>query len=164
MKTFREFVDKKTRESKRQLKIIEMVLRKHGVSTQNFCEEEDPYVFVKNTGGQTSFDGIRIYKIAGTMAYRIQKEAKTHPYGTSYMLDIESMFDDLIADNVHEEKAGKEVMKAIAEEIQAFFQRSAKAEKELRASEFDKKNDPWGNVMVKSGGGTDYSNLVNSRS
>ena len=163
MKTFREFVDKKTREAKRQLKIIEKVLRKCGMTAQNFMEE-DPYIFVKNTGGQTSFDGIRIYKIAGTMAYRIQKESKTHPYGTAYMLDVEGMFDDLIADNVHEEKAGKEVMKAIAEEIQAFFKRSAKAEKDLRASEFDKKSDPWGNVMVKSGGGTDYANLVHSRS
>jgi len=164
MKTFREFVDKKTRESKRQLKIIEKVLRKHGVTTQNFCEEEDPYVFAKNPGGQTSFDGIRIYKIAGTMAYRIQKEASTHPYGTAYMLDVESMYNDLIADNVHEEKAGKEVMKAIGEEVAAFFKRSGKAEKDLRASEFDKKSDPWGNVMVKSGGATDYANLVHSRS
>lgn len=165
MKTFNEFVDKKAREAQRQLKIVEKLLRHHGMQAKGFYEHEDePYVFVKNPGGQTSFDGVRIYKIAGTMAYRIQKEATTHPYGTAYQLDIEGMYSDLIGDKIHEKKAGESVMRAIMEEIQKFFKNSAAAEKDLRASEFDKNNDPWGNVMMKSAQGTDYSNLINSKS
>lgn len=163
MNTFNEFVDKKTRESRKQLKIIEKILRRHKMPVGSFLEEEDPYLFLKNHQGQASFEGVRIYKIGGALAYRIQKESQTHPYGKAYALDIEGMWDDLISDETKEDKAGGEIIKAVKEEFQNFFAKSLEAEKELRQGDFDKKSDPMGNVMTTGGQGTDYSNMVFSK-
>lgn len=163
MKTFREFVDKKARLAKRQLRIVERILKQHSMAVGSFLEDDDPYIFLKNPNGQTSFEGVRIYKIGDSLAYRIQKEDKTHPYGKAYQLDIEGMYDDMISDKFKEEKAGQEIIKAIKEEFASFFAKSADAEKRLQQGEFDKRGDPLGDVMVKSGMGTDYANLVYSK-
>jgi hypothetical protein len=164
MKTFHEFVDKKTRRAKRQLKIIEGILRKGHMTVSSFLEEEDPYVFLKSNKGQTSFGGVRIYKIGNILAYRIQKEAKTHPYGKAYALDIEGMWEDLIGDRVTEEKAGHKIIEAIQKEFDTFLVKSMDAEKRLRVGDFDKKGDGLGNVMMTSSQGTDYSNLIHTKS
>ena len=164
MNTFHEFVDRKTRRAKRQLQIIEKILKKHNLSVGSFLEGDDPYIFLHTNKGSTSFDGVRIYKIGGNLAYRIQKEDKTHPYGKAYSLDIEGMWDDLIGDKMDEEAAGKKIIAAVKEEFEIFFAKSLEAEKELRAGDFDMKGNPMGNVMVTSGQGTDYSNLIHSKS
>jgi len=159
MSTFREFVDKKTREAKKQLFTLDKVLKKEGVNTANHLEDDDPYLFVRSPG-KLSFDGIRIYKIGDNIAYRVQKEEETHPYGKAYSLDVEGMYEDYISDDDYDEsKAGKEVMKSIVSEIRNFFNKSAEAENELRDGEFDKAGDPLGRVMMKSTG-TDYSSKV----
>ncbi len=162
MATFREFVNRKQRESTKHLGLIKKTLEKQGMLVNDFLKEEDPYVFVKSNNQKLSFDGVRIYQIGGDMCYRIQKESKTHPYGKAYLLDVEGMYDDLISDRVKEEKAGKKVMKAIAEELKNFFRKSADAERELQSGEFERKNDPLGRTTVKSTG-TDYSNQVSSK-
>jgi len=164
MKTFGEFIDKKGRAAKKELGIIKKTLEKDGMTVEDFLEDEDPYIYIRSAGG-LSFDGIRVYKIGNNIAYRVQKEDKTHPYGVAYPLDMEDMFNDLISDNIGEEKAGREVMESIANEIKKFFQKSADAEKEIRASEFDKQKDPMGRAMqrsasVRSSTGTDYANLI----
>lgn len=159
MTTFREFVDKKTRAAKKQLDTLYKIFQKEGITTSNHLEDEEPYIFLKSPAGKLSFDGIRVYKIGNNIAFRVQKEDKTHPYGKAYSLDVEDMFNDLLSDKMDEEKAGKEVMKAIVEEIRNFFNKSAEAEQELRDGDFDKKGDPLGKVMMRSTG-TDYANKV----
>ena len=164
MKSFVEFVDKKTKDSQRQLGILKRVLEKNGMTVGNFLEEDEPHIFLRANKKNLSFDGVRIYKIGGSIAYRVQKEEKTHPYGKAYPMDIEEMYDDMISEKMDEEKAGKEVMKSLVQEIRKFMDKSSDAEKELRSIEFDKSSnkDPMGNVVARTTG-TDYANQVHSK-
>jgi hypothetical protein len=158
--TFQEFVDKKTRQSKKRLQIVEKILKSQGMAVNNFLSEDDPYIFLRSSTGSLPFDGLRIYRIGDSIAYRVQKEDKTHPYGKAYLLDVEGMYEDLISDNVDEEKAGKTVIKSVAEEMRNFFSKSAEADKEVRAAELDQQTDPMGSVALSSSTGTDYSNTL----
>lgn len=151
METFGVFLNKKTRDAKRQLGILKEVIHRGGLSIEDFRNEEEPYIFVRNPGVKVSFDGVRIYKIGNTMAYRIQKESKTHPYGKAYSMNLDELYQDLISDKRSEEKAGHEVMQAIVHEIKRFFDKSAKAEKENRASEVQIDRDPFTKVILQSG-------------
>lgn len=151
---FFEFVDRKQREANKHLKIMEKVLKKTGFDVKaHIDDEEDPYLFVKSPKS-LSFEGIRIYEIGDTMAYRIQKEEKTHPYGKSYNLNLEDMFGDFMSENMNEKKAGQKVIESVAKEIKSFFEKSAKAEEEMLSSD-----DQDIGLIVKTGG-TDYSTTV----
>lgn len=156
-KSFGEFIDKKKRDATRQLEVVEKVLRKGGLKVESFLEADskDPYIFCFNPSKNGSFEGIRLYKIGNTIAFRIQKESKTHPYGKAYPLNIEEMFNDLLSDeDVDEKTAGKKVMEAVAKEVRKFFERSAEAEKDSKQSEINDKD-----VSLR-GQGADYSSLV----
>ena len=97
------------------------------------------------------------------MAYRVQKDDKTHPYGKSYRLDIEEMYDDLMSEEeMTEKKAVVQVVEAVGKELNKFFQESLKAEKEIKHSEFDAIGDPLGRVAIRQST-MDYGNLVNNR-
>jgi len=87
-RTFSEFVDKKSREGKKQLDILQKVLAHNGLKVQDFLGEEEPYIFVKSPTDELSFEGVRIYKIGSNIAFRVQKESATHPYGRAYPLDV----------------------------------------------------------------------------
>lgn len=160
-RTFGEFVDRKKRESVRQLTIIKQLLESNGLKVENFLIEGDdePYIFCYNPMNTGSFDGIRIYKIGNTIAFRIQKENETHPYGSAYQLPVEEMFHDLLGDDgMDQEKAGSEVIKGVAKEIRKFFDKSAEAESNERESS-ELNQGSAGNALVKTTG-TDYSALV----
>jgi hypothetical protein len=155
---FIEFIDKKERETKKQLKIIEHILLAHGMNVKSHLDDDDPYLFVYNTKKNTFFEGIRIYKVGDQISFRVQKDEKTEPFGRAYPMDIEEMFEDLVTDYKPEE-AGRKIMSAVTTEVKKFFDRSAIAEKELRDKEFER--DPWGKVVVRSSDyGMDYSNLT----
>jgi hypothetical protein len=161
MKTFCEFVDRKEREGKRHLRIVKKLLESHGMKVTSHLDADDPYIFLWNPDKKISFDGVRIYKIGTQMAFRVQKEEKTHPFGRAYPLDIEEMFNDLMSDHHDPDKAGKEVVRAVIEEVNAFFKGSKDAEKDLRDKDFVK-DDPWSQIVMKSTG-TDYSNTVTGK-
>ncbi len=162
-KSFGEFVDKKKREAIEQLRLVKQLLEKSGLRVDNFLEtdsKDDPYVYCFSPSRNGSFDGIRIYKIGNQLAFRVQKEAKTHPYGSAYPLPIESMFSDFLSDEeVDQRQAGKKVMEAVVKEIRKFFEKSVEAEKEEREKMIDQEKDSQGNVLVRTTG-TDYSSLV----
>lgn len=158
MKKFSEFVDKKKRDTKKQLELLEKMLSKHGFKVKPFIEStNDPYIYVEDPNQQLSFGGIRIYKIGNSMAFRVQNEDKTHPYGKAYPLEVEKMYDDLISDSETEEKAGKIIVDSIVQEIRSFFSKSMDAEKSLRASDFDQEN-----IGLIGNQGTDYANTVHT--
>jgi hypothetical protein len=159
---FSSFLDKREREAKEHLTILKKVLEKEHMEVSDHLHDEKPYLFVKDSERNCSFDGIRIYVIGDSVAFRIQKEDDTHPYGKAYGLDVEGMYYDLISDKMDEDKAGTKMVKAIVTEIKKFFEKSAEAERDLRASELDGSGDPMGRVLVKSTG-TDYSQMVQSR-
>lgn len=155
---FLEFVDRKQREGKKHLKLIERLLRKGGMQVYAHLEdEEQPYVFVKAPNEKLSFDGIRVYEIGEMIAYRIQKEEKTHPFGKAYMLDIEDMFNDFMSENMEEEEAGQKVIESVVEELKKFFIKSGKAEQEMRDSGAD------GSGLIIKTGGNDYASSVLNR-
>jgi hypothetical protein len=157
MEKFIEFIDKKAREAKMQLSIIKKILEQHHLSVKDFTDEDEPYLYVTNPGGGLSFDGIRIYKIGNTLAYRVQREDKTHPYGKSYNLDLQEMFSDYMSDNMKQEEAGNKVARAVVHEIVNFFKKSSEAEKEISSGEFD---EPIDKAAIRSTSGTDYSSKV----
>lgn len=162
-RSFGEFVDKKKRESIDQLQVVKQMLEKSGLRVDNFLEtdsRDDPYVYCFSPSRNGSFDGIRIYKIGNQLAFRVQKEAKTHPYGSAYPLPIEEMFHDFLSDeDVDQRKAGKKVMESVVKEIRKFFEKSVEAEKDERDKIIDQGKDSQGSVLVKTTG-TDYSALV----
>ena len=161
MKTFNEFVDKKRRHQKRYLNIIRKMLEQNGTRIANHVDDEEPYIFAFNNVTKLSFDGVRIYNIGDSMAYRVQKEEKTHPYGKAYVLDVEEIYNDLLSDNKKSEEAAQAVIKAVSEEVTKFFEKSSEAETELQSRELEKR-DTLGKVAIKSTG-TDYSNTLSSK-
>lgn len=160
-KTFGDFVDKKKRDSIRQLKLVKQVLEHNGLKVENFIDSEsgqEPYIFCYSPSRNGGFDGIRIYKIGSELAFRIQKESKTHPYGSAYSLPIESMFSDFLSDqDADEAKAGKKIIEAVGKEIKKFFERSIEAEQNDRSLDLDRESG--GSVLVRTTG-TDYSALI----
>jgi len=161
-KSFGEFVDKKKRESIKQLTLVKQLLEQQGLKVENFLttSEDDPYVFCFCPTRNGSFDGIRIYKIGDELAFRIQKENQTHPYGAAYPLPIEEMFHDLLGDlDSDQMKAGEKVMDAVHKEVRSFFDKSIEAERDERERNIEMEKDTEGNVLVRTTG-TDYSSLV----
>lgn len=158
MQSFFEFVDKKERESKRHLKIIKKLLESQNIKIGDHLDADDPYIFMHSPDKNVTFDGIRIYQIGSQIAFRIQKEENTQPFGKAYPLNIEDMFNDLLSDHHKPEEAGKKVISAVIEEVKRFFNKSAEAERDLRDTEFSTA-DPMGKVVIRSSG-TDYSNMI----
>ncbi len=159
-KAFTDFIDKKQREANKQLGLIEQLLKKKGFKTENYIYREnndDAYVYVKNPFHDTSFDGVRIYKIGETIAFRIQRESDTHPYGSAYALDVEQMFEDLMQEeDVSELQAGKLIIEAVAKQLNCFFKKSKEVESEDRAGTVINGED-----TVRSTG-RDYGSLIYS--
>lgn len=159
--SFGDFVDKKKRESIRQLKLMQQVLEQGGLKVENFLNSKDdsePYIFCYAPSRNGGFDGVRIYKIGSELAFRIQKESKTHPYGSAYSLPIESMFSDFLSDDgVDEAKAGKKIIESVGKELKKFFERSVEAERNDRQMDLDSMSG--GSVLVRTTG-TDYSALI----
>src|SRR3954471_7042360 len=112
MRSFREFLDNKQREAIRHLHILHDVLEKEGFKVKKFLGRrfDESYVYVFNTEKNTSFAGVRLYKLGTSLCYRAQREEETHPYGTAYSLDIEMIFDDLKEDGLKEAKLGPKLV------------------------------------------------------
>lgn len=134
---FSSFLDKKNKQIRKELEIIRDILKEENFKIEDFICTESPYLFLKNTEDGLDFDGVRIYKVGSNLAYRIQKENKTEPYGAAYSLNIEDIFGDYITD-MDEEKAAEQIKKAIKEEFKNFFKKSAEAQEELNSGSFDK--------------------------
>lgn len=158
MEMFMEFVDRKQREAKRHLRIIEQLLKKAGLNVKGYLDEEDPYVFVKATNPKLSFEGVRIYEVGEMVAYRVTKEEDTEPYGKAYQLNLEEMFNDYMSESPQEEEAAKKVIESVLHELKRFFDKSADAERDLKDNGIADQG-----VILKTGG-TDYSSLVFNKS
>lgn len=158
-KSFGSFVDKKKRESIRQLELMKKILEQNNFKVRDFLNEQDsdPYIFCYNPLKNSSFEGIRVYKIGNELAFRIQKESQTHPYGSAYPLPVESMFNDFLTDGGDEDEVSKQLIEAIGKEINNFFEKSSKAEESSRKLSYNK--DSAGSVLVRSTG-TDYASLI----
>lgn len=143
---FSSFLDKKTREIKRQLEIIKDALTEQKVEVKGFLKGENPYLFIEDPEHKMDF-GVRVYKIGSDIAYRVQREKDTQPYGEAYPIDIEEYFSDLISD-MSEDDAADKIKKALAEEIKSFFKKSSEASDELMSSGSD---EGTGRIIISTG-------------
>ena len=166
-KSFGEFVNKKKRDSIKHLTIIKKMLEQGGMKVEDFIDadsDDEPYIFCVNSTKNGSFDGVRIYEIGGQCNFRVQKENKTHPYGSAYPLPIEEMFNDFLSDEgTDQKKAGKKVMEAVNKEIKRFFEKSLESERDERERNIESEKDSEGSVSVRSTSGTDYSAQIHSK-
>ena len=163
MEQFLEFVNKQQREGKRHLVILEKALKKGNINAK-MVDADDPYLFLPSPDESLSFGGVRVYQIGDTIAYRVQKQEKTHPFGRSYLLDVEEMFEDFMTDEIGEETAAQRVVETIADELNKFFQRSKEAEEDIRDIEFDNQiggGAGMGKIILKGTGGDYASNVYN---
>lgn len=156
MQLFVEFIDRKHREAKKKLKLVKKLLETDNFEVVSRLDEEEPYLYVRNTEADSNVGGIRIYEIGGSIAYKVQRTEDVQPYGDAYLLDLEEMFHDYMTETDNEEKAGKQVIKSANREIKKFFQKSAEAESALL------NKDPEQRVIMKTGG-TDYASMLLSR-
>lgn len=158
---FADYVSRKHREAISHLKLVRSICERFGLEAVDKTDErDDPYVFVYNPEDNLSFEGVRVYIIGDKLAYRVQKEATTHPYGKAYQLSVDELFEDLISDNIREEKIAELIGKTIVSEIKEFFARSAEAEKD---AEFNDK-DPLDRVLMRPHGTNDYSSGISDMS
>jgi hypothetical protein len=166
LKSFGNFVDKKKRDGLNQLRIIEKLLRKEGMKVESFLEQErDPYLFCENPKKDLNFEGVRIYKIGSSIAFRIQKESKTHPYGRAYPIPIEDMFNDFMTDEgVDEQRAGTMVIEAVGKELRRFFDMSLEADKENREAQSEDRASSSAVGAKASVSVVDYGNLITAKS
>lgn len=152
---FSEFVNRKEREAQRHLHTIKKILEQGGLRVVDETNRtDDPFIFVYATENNLSFEGVRIYQIGSTIAYRIQKRPETQPYGRAYLLPIEEMFEDRLGGKENDMEIGEEIMKSMISEIKDFFKKSARAEFEK-----PQPKDPLDAAYMRSTG-TDYANMV----
>lgn len=134
---FSSFLDKKMNETRKQLKIVGELLERSDFKVDCFVNDEDPYIYVHADQDGLSFDGVRVYKVGDELAYRVQRESGTAPYGAAYGLGLEDIFGELIAD-MKEEEAARKIEKALGQEFKNFFKKSSEAQDELNGMQFDK--------------------------
>jgi len=152
---FNEFVNHRERESRDFLKLIAKILKsgKDSLKVKSFLSEDDPYLFVYAPNDNFTFEGIRVYPIGDTYAYKIQNAEDTQPFGKAYSLDLEKMFADHMSDNIESDEAAKRVSENVKREISRFFELTGKAEEELAGTK------PDSGYVLKTGG-SDYSSLI----
>lgn len=153
---FSSFLDIKNKEIKKELGLIKEILS-NNFQIEDFLSKEDPYIYIKSTD-EAPFQGVRVYKIGSNIAYRIQNDSETEPYGKAYPLNLEEIFNDIIPD-MNEEEAGEAVASALVAEFQNFFKKSAEAEKEFMMGKFSKKDIPSSTIVVSTNSG-DFSNSI----
>jgi hypothetical protein len=151
---FSNFIDKKKNQARKELRIVGELLERGEMKVDCFINEDDPYIYVRNDSSGLSFDGVRVYKIGKELAYRIQKESKTAPFGAAYGLDLEEIFGELITD-MSEEKAAEKIGEALVKEFKNFFKKSSEAQDELNGMQFN-----GGGTVVIGGRHGDLSNSM----
>ena len=124
MKKFSNFIETKKRKIKKELKLIKKALEHEKYEVKEFLNEYDPYIYLKIPERDSLFfEGIRIYKIGESFAYRVQNSEKSHPYGKSYKLDVEGIFNDFVSENADEKKAGLNTIKELGKQIKQFIKK-----------------------------------------
>jgi hypothetical protein len=151
---FSSFLDNKNKRARKELGLVRDVLKEGEMQVEDHLESDPPYLFLKGEGTNLDFDGVRIYKIGSNLAYRIQKESKTEPYGAAYPLNIEEMFGDLITD-MDEDKAADEIKKAVVAEFKNFFKKSSEAQDKINSDGVDIHSK-----IVVNGSAGDLSNTM----
>lgn len=162
METFLEFVNKRKRDGKRHLHILEQVFKRSQLNVKPFLDEDNPYIYLISPDENADFGGVRVYQVGDTVAYRVQKRENTEPYGRPYLLDLEEMYEDFMMDDIKEDEAAKRIVEAVADELKRFFRKSKEAENDFRDMQFDRQTDGMGKIILRPTG-SDYANNIHNK-
>jgi hypothetical protein len=160
MKSFHDFLDKKTEDNRDHLLILGKIFKKAGFGVNGHLDETDPYVFVRKPVEaepileNLSFGGIRIYvRGKDTICYRSQVKDGVEAFGTAYILPINETFKSMSKEHEKKDKIGERIVKDMIGQVMKFFMMSFKAERDVDD------NDRFGDMIAGFGsGGTDYAN------
>lgn len=167
MKTFLEYqLHRIKQEHPKKLKLLSKMLTQSGLFVHDNTEDEDCHIFVSAIPQPEEFEGIRIYFLGNVCSYRVQKMKDTEPYGKSYLLDLQKMFDDILMEKGNK-ASNKDCVEALIErcgkEIRKFFSQSIKDEDDYIQSQIDNETGPdAGSAMIAPTYGTDYASHVYS--
>ena len=161
---FREFVEGKN-DTAKKLALLKRMFKKMGFKgvRRGNGKLDEPFLFLFPPEHIAPF-GLRIYEVAGQVAYRLQKKPKTQPWGRAYPLSLEEMFREAKEEAGDDHGAIKAVMHNLKELLRDFLRKSYKAQKEDSPTEDSEKRDPLGKVVVAGNYGTDYADMVTNRS
>ena len=152
-----------------RLKDLFKLLEKGGlVVTDRTHEENDPHIWVQAHPKPQEFDGIRVYLLGNICAFRVQKLPTTEPYGKSYLIDLQGIFDKILEKMGNDakkdsKKAVKELVQAVAKKIKSFYFDAIRDEEEFVQDQLygPERTDVGGAALVPSSG-FDYSMKVYS--
>ena len=170
MKTFLEFAVHRVRDYEpERLHDLFRLLQKGGlVAIDRTHQQNDPHIWVQAHPKPQEFDGVRVYLLGNICAFRVQKLATTQPYGKSYQLDLQEMFNKILERMGNDAKtnmklAVKELIKKVAEKIIGFYQLAIQDEEEFMQDQLygPERTDVGGAALVPSSG-FDYSMKVYS--
>ena len=170
MQTFLEYAIHRVRQNEpKKLKNLYKLLKQGGlVVIDRSHVEHDPHLWVQAHPKPEEFDGIRVYLLGNICAFRVQKLETTEPYGKSYLMDLQKMYDDIIedmGDKAFEEpdKAMKRLIKEVADKIRKFYYDSIKDEEEFLQTQLDGPvRSDIGGATILPNSGFDYSSAVYS--
>jgi|APGre2960657373_1045057.scaffolds.fasta_scaffold00093_20 hypothetical protein len=164
MKTFLEFNNMLEQHTKEDLEMLLYIFEKDGLRVESFLDSEDiPYIFIYNPLEDTSFQGVRVYKLGDILAFKVQRYPESKSYGKAYPIEIQDMYDNFIADKKTKEEAVKELRKILCKNMRDFFKKSKVAEDKIVRSQIHDPDalDGAGQIVIRNTG-TDYSNTVYS--
>jgi hypothetical protein len=170
MLTFLEYSIHRVREQQpKKLKLLLQAIKAAGlVAIDHTDNEKDPHIFLKAFPQPEEFDGVRVYILGHIVAFRVQKNEGTSPYGKAYLLDMQKIYEDLLEEedpNTEEEKREtlKKLVRKIGDKIRNFWKDSIKDEEEQLKDELGSMNrTDIGGAMLAPAYGGDYSNAVYS--
>jgi hypothetical protein len=130
--------------------------------------QHDPHLWVQAHPKPEEFDGIRVYLLGNICAFRVQKLASTEPYGKSYLLDLQKMYDDILAEMGEEayadpKKPTKKLIDEVGVKIRKFYVDSIKDEEKFLQTQLDgPTRSDIGGATILPNSGFDYSSAVYS--
>ena len=170
MKTFLEYQLHRVKDYEPQrLHNLFKALQKGGLAAIDMTNApRDPHIWVQAHSKPEEYDGIRVYLLGDICAFRVQKMKNTEPYGKSYSLDLQQMFDDILDDmgskaKDHMNEAVDKLIAEISARIRKFYMDSIKDEEEFLTNQLDGVDrDDIGGAALVPNSGIDYSSTVYS--
>jgi hypothetical protein len=170
MKTFLEYQLHRVKDYEpKRLHNLFQALQKGGLVAVDLTNEpNDPHIWVQAHPKPEEYDGIRVYLLGNICAFRVQKMKNTQPYGKSYSLDLQQMFDDILDDMGEEasddmNKAVEKLIEEVGDRIRKFYIDSIRDEEDFIQNQLDgvDRDDVGGAALVPNSG-VDYSSTVYS--
>jgi len=171
MQTFLEYAINRVKTFEPQrLHSLFLALKKGGLAVINrIHQQNDPHIWVQAHPQPEEYRGIRVYLLGNICAFRVQKLENTQPYGKSYLLNMQEMYDDILenmgekADDKDPAKAVEILIKQVSDTIRKFYIDSIKDEEEFLSAQLDgpSRQDIGGAALLPVTG-IDYSSTVYS--